>query len=112
MGRLVNVSGRHRILSQRATKLFMFREWGLPKAVETDLAAPRTEFKAALLTLRSDPESTAEIKAQIGLAETQWLFFETALDAKGTVGKAMGRQHVGAALAANNRNGPASVNRG
>ena len=103
MGRLVNMSGRQRMLSQRAAKFFMFREWGLPKAVEADLAATRTEFKAALLTLRSDPESTAQIKAQIELAETQWLFFETALDAKGIVGKAMGRQNVGAALAANNR---------
>ena len=94
MGRLVNMSGRQRMLSQRAAKFFMFRELGLPKAVEADLAATRTEFKAALLTLRTDPESTAEIKAQIELAETQWLFFETALDAKGTVGKAMGRQNV------------------
>ena len=76
MGRLVNASGRQRMLSQRATKFFMFREWGLPKAVEADLAATRTEFKAALLTLRSDPESTAEIKAQIELAETQWFFLK------------------------------------
>ena len=94
IGRLVNMSGRQRMLSQRAAKFFMFREWSMPKAVEADLAATRTEFKAALVTLRTDPESTAEIKAQIGLAETQWLFFETALDAKGTPGNALGRQNV------------------
>ena len=94
VGRLVNMSGKQRMLSQRAAKLFMFREWGIPRSVDADLGATRTEFKSALLTLRTDPESTAEIKAQIGLAETQWLFFESALDAKGAAGSGIGRQNV------------------
>ena len=94
IGRLVNMSGRQRMLSQRAAKFYVFREWGMPKAVEADLAATRAEFKAALVTLRTDPQSTDEIKAQIALAETQWLFFEAGLDAKRSRANTLGRQNV------------------
>jgi hypothetical protein len=81
LGRLVNISGQQRMLSQRTAKSFMFREWGLPKPVVTELNAARTEFRAALITLRTAPETTDEIKAQLGLAETQWLFLDNGVEA-------------------------------
>ena len=77
----INKAGRQRMLSQRTAKFFMFREWGLSKPVEADLNAARTEFRAAIVTLRTDPKSTDEIKTQLGLAETQWLFFDTGVEA-------------------------------
>ena len=76
MGRLVNMSGRQRMLSQRAAKFFMFREWGLPKAVEADLAATRTEFKAALLTLRTDPEQPPRSRRRLNWQKRSGFFLK------------------------------------
>jgi len=81
-GRLVNIAGRQRMLSQRAAKLYMLREWKVPQAIESDLKAVREEFRQALALLKAAPESTAEIKSQLSLAESQWLFFDRALDSK------------------------------
>ncbi|MEP7157123.1 MAG: type IV pili methyl-accepting chemotaxis transducer N-terminal domain-containing protein [Betaproteobacteria bacterium] len=86
-GRMVNVSGRQRMLSQRAAKLYMFREWRVPQAIESDLKSVREEFGQALAQLKSAPESTAEIKSLLSLAESQWLFFDRALDPKKTIGQ-------------------------
>ena len=59
----------------------MFREWRLSKPVEADLNAARTDFRAALATLRPEPETTDEVKTQLGLAETHWLFLDTGVEA-------------------------------
>jgi nitrate/nitrite-specific signal transduction histidine kinase len=80
-GKLINICGRQRMLSQRMAKSFFMREWGVSKLADTETAAARSEFKTGLTLLRSDANTPADIKAQLGLAETQWLFFENAFDA-------------------------------
>lgn len=79
--RLVNLSGRQRMLSQRAAKFYMFRTAGVGGAeVESGLATARKEFQAGLAELKKAPQNSEKIKRQLLLAENQWAFFAHALD--------------------------------
>lgn len=79
--RLVNLSGRQRMLSQRAAKFYLFRAAGLSGAeVESGLAGARREFQAGLAELKNAPQNTERIKRQLLLAENQWAFLVHALD--------------------------------
>jgi hypothetical protein len=79
--RLVNVSGRQRMLSQRAAKFYLFRAAGLTGAsIESGLVGARKEFEAGLAELKNAPQNTEKIKRQLLSAESQWVFFAHALD--------------------------------
>lgn len=80
LGRLVNIAGRERMLSQRLSKFYFFEANGLKSAENSrSLEAARKEFVTNLQTLKSAPENTKSIRAWIELAETQWMFFDEAL---------------------------------
>jgi len=84
VGKLVNLAGRERMLSQRTAKFYLSQNWGapVPGAIQ-ELNKARTEFVSALQTLMNAPQATEAIKQELSLAEQQWIFFDNALSRLG-----------------------------
>jgi Type IV pili methyl-accepting chemotaxis transducer N-term len=82
-GKLVNVAGRQRGLSQRVAKLYLALAWKAPvNGAQAELNTARAEFAAGLDLLSKAPETTAQIKEELGQARNQWVFFDSALTLK------------------------------
>lgn len=79
-GRLVNMAGRQRMLSQRLAKFYMLKKWGFSQPeIASGIEQARKEFISALHELDAAPQNTPTIRQELELAKTQWVFFENAL---------------------------------
>jgi len=83
-GRLVNVAGRQRMLTQRLARFYMLRAWGIDTAaVRSEASRAENEFQGALAELRAAPGNTRQIDEALKEARVQWDLFKHALDRRG-----------------------------
>ncbi|MFA6311108.1 MAG: type IV pili methyl-accepting chemotaxis transducer N-terminal domain-containing protein [Sterolibacterium sp.] len=79
-GRLVNLAGRQRMLSQRMAKLFMFRHMGIQaRRCQAELEGSKVEFSTVLDVLTSLTTTKPQIKAELEAVAEHWEGMKSAL---------------------------------
>lgn len=80
VGKLVNVAGRQRMLSQRMAKFYLAASLPVDApTAQAEITKARTEFVSAQVLLRNAPQATSRIREELDLADAQWVFFDLAL---------------------------------
>ena len=80
LGDAIDKAGAQRMLSQRMAKFYLAAMLPVDAAAATaEIAKARAEFVAATELLRNAPQATSRIRQELQLADSQWVFFDAAL---------------------------------
>ena len=78
---LIGTAGELRTLTQRIAKLYLFRSWGIrSEVIANDLKKAEADYRTAIDRLLKAAQNTEQIKSELALAETQWLFLKQAIE--------------------------------
>lgn len=97
VGRLLDLSSRLNMLSQRLARLYLLAQGGnRSQGVVIDIEQARKEFATGLQELDSARENSPASRDAIGLAKNQWVFFDSAISRLGVAdrGNAQAVQNV------------------
>jgi hypothetical protein len=78
-GALINLCAKQHMLSQRLASSLFFKEWMKAGSTGISIKSDEDEFKVGLKNLFEDKQTTEAIKSDLRLADTQWLFFQAAI---------------------------------
>ncbi len=78
---LISKAGEIRTLTQRIAKLYLFRSWGIrSEVIVNDLKKAEADYRANFDALLKAPQNTDQVKSELALAETQWIFLKQAIE--------------------------------